>query len=248
MQQILHENTENIIAEPQSLENGWVKISSQLRWQQKVGEDQLAMGGFTPERLYDMGYAFIIVSARGRRFSPVADGEKVTLTTRYREVVGMRIHRAYKMIGADGRLIADGSSVFTTIDPISRRLVRPTELLSDIDAADNTPLTDCPDPDRVQAAEQMTSVGGVSVTERHIDLYGHMNNSYYGDMMAEFMPPDMPKNRFFEFQINFKSEALKGDIIEIFRKSEGDKIYFCGRHGRGVCFTAYVTKNGMKIL
>lgn len=225
------------------VQDGELKISTRLRLQQKVGEDQLSLGGYTPEKLVEMGYGFILVMSRGRRYSGVSVGEELTFTTWYRETVGMRIYRCYSIFGDDGRVVSHSGSVFTTINPENHRLVRPKALLDKINCGDRERRSECPDSEKFDLPSLSESIGEVSVEGRHIDLYGHMNNSFYGDMMTDFLPCEMRLDSVFEFGITFEKEALLGDKISLFRGSLDGVTYYKGIHSRGECFRGYLRQS-----
>ena len=78
------------------------------------------------------------------------------------------------------------------------------------------------------------------VEEGDIDSNGHMNNTIYSKLIMNALSNSF--NQIDIFQINFLGEALLGDTIEVFTKTENGNILALGKFPNGKqCFTAFVS-------
>lgn len=74
------------------------------------------------------------------------------------------------------------------------------------------------------------------VENQHIDQNQHMNNKVYANILEEDL--NCPINQII---INFYSELVAGDQMNIFKIQEGNVINFMGIHNQNKCFLAKVT-------
>ena len=72
--------------------------------------------------------------------------------------------------------------------------------------------------------EEMEQVGTYAVTYAQTDLNHHLNNTYYPDMFANFLP--LENRRISHLGIRFLKEAPMGECLTIYMQRDGDTYHF----------------------
>lgn len=217
-----------------------LRMSSQMKLQQEVGELHLMAGDLPYAKLYDeMGKVWVLTRTRAViKKSPVFE-EKVRLTTWSKQIKGAQFFRSYEFRDLDGGLFISAISSFALVDAHTHEVLRPTVLEDDVEFScvpDREQI--CGLPSRVRIEGEKIGSFQREIRYSDIDYNHHLNNTVYCDFMVDYFPLDLSRVKIDEFEINYLKEGMLGDtlIIDVYRS--GDTVYYEGVHDRGCCFTA----------
>ena len=215
-----------------------LRLSSQLKLQQEVGEHHLAAGGVFYHRLYEDGFVFVLTKASSILYRLPRFEEPVNLTTWSRGTKGIHFFRCYRFTDGDGNVLIDSITSFALVDAKTHKLLRPVEFdrYGPYHQPDKT--NSCELPSKLKLPEGLTVVTERILRYSDIDYNGHLNNAVYGDFLCDYMPGGMTGKKITAFDIGFLHEAFLGDTIVISALSQGNTVFLKGEHDRGVCFEA----------
>lgn len=222
-----------------------IKWSSVLKFQQEAGELHLREGGLPYEQLYDDGMIFVTLRSVVRFYErPVMD-EALTLTTWHRENRGVQFFRSYQFHTPDGRLAMEGTSSFALLDPHTRKLLRPRVFMEYGIRTQPERVPGVGDPKKLKLPEdQLTIAGERIIRYSDIDYNGHLNNTVYADILADYLPRELNALQTDCFTICFEGEALEGDRLCILTAQEEldgkPTVWMRGEGEKGTCFEAQV--------
>ena len=214
-----------------------LRLSSILKLQQEAGERDLAAHGLSYNRLCELGFVFVVTRARCRIHRLPEFGERVRLYTWNRGEKGVQFRRNYLWLGENEEILIESKSYFALVDPNTHSLLRPETFRPyalPVCELDNG----CPEPRKVSLPDEFSATHTRPIRFTDLDYNGHLNNTVYADFMADYFPTGMMDKTPQEFSIDFLSEALSEDTLEIHTSFSENTAYYCGKHGRGTCFTA----------
>lgn len=119
----------------------------------------------------------------------------------------------------DGKLMAKASSQWALVEVSTRRILKVTDV--DFSQYYIGPYEELY-PKKLKFSQEeeaaMEVVGGKGVRYSDIDYNGHMNNTYYIDMLCDYIPElSAATHRVHKVRIHFSKEAPLGDAITIKR-------------------------------
>lgn len=221
-----------------------LRLSSQLKLQQEVGELHLQKYGFAYSYLYDqLGVVFVLTRAASVIYRAPLFGETVQITTWSQGTKGVQYSRFYRFCDANGKTLIDSATTFALIDAKTHRLLRPAsvpefEKFVYIPDRENT----CPKPGKILLPAEMKKVDERRLYDSDMDYNGHLNNTVYADFISDYMPGGMEGKIPAGFQIHFAGEARMGEPLDILTAREENTAYYVGRHSSGeLCFEASCT-------
>lgn len=220
--------------------NRSLRLSTQLKLQQEVGEKHLKQAGFPYTYLYDqLGLIFVLTRAASRIYRAPVFEETVTVTTWCKGLQGIQYLRCYRFCDMQGNVLIDSATTFALIDAKDHRLVRPStvkefERFVHLPDRDNT----CEKPGRIPLPERMEKIDDRRLYDSDMDYNGHLNNTVYGDFITDYVPAGLAGRTPTGFQIHFAGEAGLGETLEIATARQGNAAYYRGTHPRGLCFEA----------
>ena len=188
------------------------------------------MAAFPPsyDELLDMGKALMVSRMDIEILQPPMMEEPVQCSTWPVMPKGAVIRRCYE-IRKDGTLLARGSSDWTLVETASRKILR-----MDADTFPNYSFGDYVDlfgkkfHISRETAAGMETAGTHRVTLRDCDCNGHMNNTYYVDLLCDFIPElyDYENHWVRSVRLHFAKEAPLGSEITLRRCKDGDAYLF----------------------
>lgn len=211
-----------------------------LKWQQQIGELHLSEGGLDYQTLADEGLAFLLTRTNCLIHRAPRLNEAIALRTWHRGVKGAQFFRCYEFLDGEGERLAESVTAFALVDVKSHRLLRP-------DAFDRYGLvtmperqSGCPDPGKWKSPA-LSKVGEHVVRWSETDWNGHLNNTYYADLLCDFVPGGLTGKRLTGFSIGFLREAREGETLHMAAASGETEAFVAGTHDRGVCFEGRLT-------
>lgn len=211
--------------------NNNVRLSTLFRLYQKAAGDDLAKLGMTYDVLREHGIAFILSKTVVRFLEDVHGDDNVTVTTYPRDPKGVAFNRDY-CITVDGRHLIDASSVWVLTDVKEHKLLRPSAL----DAVgtilyDHDDLLSLPDCRLRLDASSLQRTDVRKVYYSTIDRNRHMNNTFYPDMVYDYLPDELRKTyKGKTFSIQYMSETREQESIEIFTGLDEHQFRLLAKH------------------
>ena len=195
-----------------------VKASSLMRQMQQAAEDDLAQYGMPYDVLRSNKTVFVLSKMLICMDRDIVPYEPLLLTTIPKRIHGASFVRDFLLAeeGTD-KVIMRASSVWALIDFDSRKLLRPSSLCGVIPHEEDTKVG-------FEAMRTLlpatldTSVGDKKITDARrvypsmLDENSHLNNCLYADLLTDIISRE---KEYGSFQINFISEAVLDDEIEI---------------------------------
>ena len=135
--------------------------------------------------------------------------------------------------------LVSGLSTWSLVDLSKRKLMRIKEFTLRQEPTVQTEHN-CMPAEKFSLPENMTSVLKRPIWYSDIDGNGHMNNARYGAFVIDSLPPEYQSKIFKDFRINYKQEAIQGQMIELLNNinEEEKKITVVGKQSDGICFEA----------
>lgn len=206
-------------------ENGNMRISTLFRLFQKAAGDDSDRYGLTYNYMRDNGIVFVITKMSVKFFSNIKTYDHIEIITRPRGCHGVSFIRDFD-VRIDGVRVAYASSTWALININSRRLLRPNALdkIGSI-PSDTEDMIDF-DQARIKLDENSLSRTDVrKVYYSHIDKNGHMNNTFYPDIVFDYIPDNF-KNDFtgLSFSVCYTTELTCGETFEVFSNLNGNRF------------------------
>ncbi len=203
--------------------NGNMRISTLFRLFQKIAGDDLDKTGLTYDILREKGIVFVLTKMSIKFYSNIETFDHIEIITRPRGCHGVSFIRDFD-VKIDGKRVAYASSTWALIDVNSRRLLRPTALdeigsvpqdLDDIIILDDSRIK------LDESSLKRTDVRKVYYSQ--IDKNGHMNNTFYPDIVYDYAP-DIFKNDYtgLNFAVCYNTEVMCNEQFEIFSSYDND--------------------------
>ena len=215
-----------------------LRLSSQMKMQQDIGEHQLTYFDLDYTALRNRGYAFVVVSTNAVIHSRPLLHETCKMVTWNRGAKRVKFYRCYNWYDAAGACVIEACSSFALVDFKTHKPVR-SDVLSSEMASYFDRVNAAGTPKRILLPETMTLSGQKHIFYSLIDYNGHLNNTCYADFITDFMPGGMDGKRIVRYGVDYVREARENDNLRVYTAQQGNTVYFKGEHDRGECFRCY---------
>lgn len=168
--------------------NGDARISCLFRLFQKAAGDDCDNTGLTYDVLREHNIAFVLTKMTLECFEDIKVYDNIKIVTKPRGCRGASFLRDYE-IEKDGKIVARCCSEWVIINFEKRRILRPTCLdeLGGI-PVDTSDLFEIKGPDMNFTEDNMDYTDTRMVYYSHIDRNNHMNNTFYPDIVYDYLP------------------------------------------------------------
>lgn len=211
--------------------NNLVRQSSIFRLCQKVAGDDLDKFGGSFEILLKNNLAFVITKMEITYFEDLNTYDEIEIISRPRGISGPAFIRDYDIL-KDGKRIAYASSYWVLIDVGKRKFKRPSSLEGICEIV--------PDMENIFPMEMkkihldlgtMEKIDERCVYYSNIDRNNHMNNTFYPDILFDYLPGKYKKTlKGRTITVQYSSEILLGEHFTIYKKEEDNSFYLCARN------------------
>lgn len=223
--------------------NDNVRPSTLFRLFQKAAGDDLDSFGMTYNYLREHGIVFVLSKMTLQFFGNIKSYDVVRITTRPRCCKGVFFIRDFD-VAVGGSRVAYASSMWVLLDINNRKLLRPSAL----DAVgkittDMTDLYEIPDRRIKFHAEEMDKTDVREVYYTQIDRNGHMNNTFYPDIVYDYFPDagkDDDTGKI--ISVYYTNEAMCGEKFDVYTKNGDREFMFLAKNsqnGKDI-FTAFI--------
>lgn len=211
--------------------NSIIRMSALFRLFQKAAGDDLDKTGMTYDVLRKHGIVFVLTKKNIQFYDDIKTYDEVVVTTYPRETRGVAFIRDYDVFVA-GKLVAYASSSWALLDINNRKLLRPTALngIGTI-PTDSNNIIEIED-ERIRLnAENLEKTDVREVYYSQIDTNGHMNNTFYPDVMFDYMPDIYKttlKNK--KLSVYYTNEIMCGQKFDVFTKCTPEKFMILAKN------------------
>ena len=207
-----------------------LKLSSLMKYQQEIGGMHLFEFGTTSERMSkEQNLAFIFTKMSITIHSLPKAQDLVVMRTWCSGLKGVRFTRNYLLFDQNRNLLTEAKVEVTTLDLLTRKIVRPSEINGFSDFLYNDELQNgASAPTKLTVPEGIESVCNRPVRFSDIDYNGHVNNTVYADMSLDCLSPEVLKTSPKGFLINFVSEVLPDETVTVSVVETTDGYTFIG--------------------
>ncbi len=207
-----------------------MKLSALMKRHQEIGEMHLTEFGTTSEQMrkeQNLSFIFTKVNVLVHRLPK--SQEKIVVRTWCSALKGVRFTRNYVTFDQNGKLLTEAKAEVTTLDLLTRKIVRPSEINGFADFLYNDELQNGAEyPTKIRPTESDCTTHTRPVRFSDIDYNGHVNNTVYADMALDCLSAEMLKKPIKGFEINFINEVLPQETVEIGVTQEADGFVFQG--------------------
>lgn len=195
--------------------NGIAKASSTIRYMQEAANKQLEAVGPTTKQMTDDGKAFVLCRVSASFYAPLYAHDKVEVVTwAGKSERGVILPRC-SQVKRDGVIVAELISTWTVIDIASRRIVRIGNELDKI-SVDETLELDMPPRFKIPDDVSLALTGEYTVSYGVCDINHHMNNTFYPDMLCDFISGGMNGKRIIGLAISYLNESVLGETLKVY--------------------------------
>ncbi len=210
--------------------NGCVRQSSVFRLCQKVAGDDLDKFGGSFETLVSHGLTFVITKMEITYFADIKTYDEIEIVTRPKGVKGPTFIRDYDIL-KDGERVAYASSHWVLIDIEKRRFCRPSalssvcEIIPDMDNTYEMEMKKIhPDISEMKKADER------KVYYSSIDRNNHMNNTFYPDILFDYLPEGYLTTLSGKtVTVQYSSEILCGESYSVYTKEAPEGFILSAR-------------------
>lgn len=214
-----------------------LKFGSVLRLVQETSEQHLNVmnAGYEAMRTA-AGLVFFIISTRVRISRFPRHGEPIIIKTHPRGRGGAQFYRDFKFYDQKGGLLLDVMQTTVLADAETHKVQRP-QALKPFGIYPENVIEPEERMERFPVADGLPSLGVRRVFHSDLDANGHMNNTVYGDIVWDFLPPDVRRTAH-TIQINYLCETEEGKELKLSGGESGGRFLLRGDCDGGVSFTA----------
>lgn len=224
-----------------------LKLGTVLRYVQETSEQHLGVLHISYEELRrQAGLVFFIISTRAKLHRLPTHNELVTIKTHPRGRAGVQFYRDFKFYSQSGELMIDVMQTTALVDITTHKAQRPQNLYR-LGIFKDFPVEPEEKMARISFPGELPLVGERRVYESDLDSNGHMNNSIYGDVVADFLPP-LQNREIAQMQITYQSEMPLGETLAIYAGEENGRVLMKGVGPKGDSFSASVLLREQKTL
>ncbi len=209
--------------------NGFMEIPYFYRAVQEAASLQLHTYYDPLEYLKSIGFAYVILRMNIKIFKPLLPYEKIKVSTWERSKGPVKLFRNYRIENDNGETVAEASSLWTYLDLNTRRPLPTKSIQNPVIDYDEDVLADSSK--KITMTDDGTSIGKKIVRNRDIDLYGHMNNIKYVDLIFDHIPDNVKDIK--EFTIEFVNECKLGEELDIILSENCNVHKICGKKSDG---------------
>lgn len=216
-----------------------LSLRAYLEWSVEMGNLHLESRGITWQQMREERQIILLSRLAYTRLAPATYGQNCRFTTWEYGVKGPQFIRNFSLEGEDGRVLAQSTSAWILVDPVERKILRPSQCLHEL----------LPHPREVSPEIQRFRLPEMPVVARHqvrpsqIDGNGHMGNQFYADLLTDYAPAPFAGRTVQSAQMTFDHEAREGEVLTLCAEATGPESYaMSGRLPDGrKCFEALIT-------
>lgn len=199
---------------------GMGRASSVVEYMQEAARKHLDVCDSALEELENNSAVFVLCRLTLGYHASVKVNDIVSIETWPGITRGVSYPRYTKMY-KDSQTVAELSTVWTTINTETRRIIKLGDILSGVAEAETLSMEVSPRMRIPQTADLLLS-GQYKVGYWVCDTNGHMNNVRYIDMFCDHLNEGLKSKRITNIDITYVNEAPMGEVLKIYASRQGD--------------------------
>jgi len=218
-----------------------IKISTILKIGAELAGLDYHQKGFSHEDLWNNQMVFLLSRISVKILKYPTDKQIITSSTWECGKKGAMFLRGTEICDENGDMMVSISSGWILTNPITRHIYKPSAFLPNIPQVMDR--EDYALPIGKIQVKNLKKIGDRAIRATDMDANGHAYNAVYADIACDFLSKDFFEKDVENFRINFVSEAILGDNIEIFEETTADKTVIIGILNEKTCFeTEFIFK------
>ena len=219
--------------------DGTIKLSAlQLMMQDCAGED-FDNYGTTGDEMRKNGMAFVITRISMDLFMDIRCGDKLEILTVHDHSEGVALIREYAIFSQNG-YCCRATTVWIVLNLNTRRILRPSAIEHYPPNVNFFP-TQVEYEKKVFAKDSIAEcITDITVEKEHIDVNGHVNNTYYQDFLFTALNGICSDKFLSHVQISYLHEAFEGDVLKLYGLFGENEARIKALNGDNACFEAVV--------
>ena len=197
--------------------NNNARLSGIFKLFQKVAGDDMDSTGLTYDILRERNIAFVLTKMNIKFYDDIKTYDNVKIITRPRGCKGATYIRDYD-VSAGGKRVAYCTSHWVIIDFEKRKVLRPATIAEDFNLKDD--LSDIIELDDKRLKIDVNELEKTDIRKvyySHIDKNQHLNNTFYPDIVYDYVPESLRETfKDKSFIIQYTNEITCGEQMEIY--------------------------------
>ncbi len=219
--------------------NKQVRVGALLSVMALYGGYDYDARGLTHEKLTELRQVFLLSRAAIKIHRRPVNREVLTVDTWEDGFRGPHFRRVYRMSDDAGNVLVSAKSDWLLVDPVSRKIERPSAFKAREVPAPGGREIDCPEPKKIRLpADGLEELGERVIRWSDLDGNGHLFSGNYGNIVWDCLPPDLQSRPVDAFFINYSREVTLGDSLRLTGSRAGNVYRMEGRGPAELCFTA----------
>jgi medium-chain acyl-[acyl-carrier-protein] hydrolase len=186
------------------------------------------------QQLFEKGFMWVLSRFHIKVFEMPSWGEYIKIKTAGRGINKLFALREFEVENRQGKIIAKAMSAWLLLDIKSKRPLRPRQVLPYELFDDNPDISLVPD--KINLDIELLTSKSFSVNYSDLDMNNHVNNVSYIRWIEDFCFEK--EIQFDELLINYLTEAIIGEEIEILFQKNGRETILAGNYNSRKVFSA----------
>ncbi|NLP25916.1 MAG: hypothetical protein GX365_01015 [Clostridiales bacterium] len=212
-----------------------LKLSEILKLSAELAGHDYTEKGLSHEFLWENGMVFLVSKVSFHIFEYPKNQDKLLSSTWEKGKRGAMFLRGFEIRGAGGgRKYVEGTAGWVLVNPKTRHIIKPKNFPYNMPQIMDR---ECKALDIGKiSSKNLNVLGKREVRLSDLDGNGHVYNGNYADMAVDVISQQLFEQNVENFRINFISEAILGDIIDIYGEIEENKVILIGKICDKPCF------------
>ena len=212
---------------------GRMKLSSILRRSSEIAGADYTIKGYGHEFLWEKDMVFLLSRVSVKIFEYPKQADSVITKTWEGGKKGAMFLRGTEII-KDDKLVVSIQSGWVLASPNTRKIHKPSYYAFNMPQDEKRAFNALPI-SKIRYGE-LTLLGQREVRITDLDENRHVYNAVYSDMACDFLPKEKYDNDIDNFRINYVSEAVLGEKIDMYSFEEDNINIIVGKTGDKICF------------
>lgn len=203
-----------------------VKLSSVLSFLADSAGNDYYEKGFSHEKLLEMRQVFLISKISLRIHTMPMTNDVLTVSTWENGSKGAVVNRNFEITLPDGKPCISATSTWLIVDPVSRKICRPSSFKGRI-IEKSERVVDCYPCEKLSCHDtEFDFLGEHKVVFSNLDGNGHLYSANYGNIAVDFLPEKYQLLDICDFSIDYIKEARIEETIQIYGHEDDENCRY----------------------
>ena len=212
---------------------GRMKLSSILRRSSEIAGSDYTIKGYGHEILWEQDMVFLLSRVSVKIFDYPKQPDEIITRTWESGKKGAMFLRGTEIIDND-KISASIQSGWVLASPNTRKIHKPSYYAFNMPQDEEKEVFALP-VGKIRYGE-LNLLGQREVRITDLDENGHVYNAVYSDMACDFLPKEKYDKDIDNFRINYVSEAVLGEKIDMYAFEEDNRNVIVGKVCDKICF------------